>query len=707
MTLRSSSCRGLKSTKFGDWLVGILITAIAGWVYWVGNSSLYFSHGDAVWIHDMFSEMFKSSRVMGASFRDFRSGLGIWLSPAIPLLDIPTLMAMAPSGRTNEVVYGASSVASLYFSGWFLSRQFSSVAVTNRISGAILAFVTFLPSPLLWSRVPLQGNYTWMISTSGVALALLVRALSASGRFAYWRDSTLVALALIASVAPWSIWVMTIAGFWAMVGITFIAPGILPKRKLLTAMGTWLIGALVLTFFAVSIWFSIRTTASIVARETAAGYILDLAQPRIWFFDDVYPLKVPRTSLSMYGIIIVFAVGAGNVIGFRSKKFGERLLARVNTCTFALLTVYAFAHFVAQSQQFEIGPSPGYVALFLFPIWTSTIALIPQRLVIKKRTVVVKGHYESDLKTAQQSDVKVRVFNGYVLASLLVVWVLTWTVRNWDLRDTGPFFPREPSAVTAALGQLMMDSGQEDFAGRVLILQPKQSERSGLRNSQLYPTPRVKALRQEFVEAGLPTLTSYSHFNSPEYVRAMSAWFAGGKPFTRTWSVFNDLEVNVARLLGVRFVVSATPIDQGDLIHFLGVYGEDFLYELRDPNLGNFSPTEVSQIADEPEAIAQVASANFEVRRDVVASQLFGRLTSASSVSLTLNPGKVVVDVETSGRSLLVLPIEYSECMRVKSSEGEAQVTRVNYLLTGLLVSESGRYELEVKRNPYSLATCY
>jgi hypothetical protein len=96
-----------------------------------------------------------------------------------------------------------------------------------------------------------------------------------------------------------------------------------------------------------------------------------------------------------------------------------------------------------------------------------------------------------------------------------------------------------------------------------------------------------------------------------------------------------------------------------------------------------------------------MASSTFDPRVDVLVEESIEQLVPAVSSSMRAERGSVTVDVETSGRSLLVLPIEYSTCMKLAASPVSAKVMRVNYLLTGLLVEGSGRFEIDVKMNPY------
>jgi len=705
MTASSSNFRTPKSVHITDLLIGILVTMISGWVYWLGNSSLYFSHDDAAWYHDMSNELWRLQAFFGESPRDFRSGLGVWLAPSIPILDLPTLVSALPSGRTNEAIYGALSVASLYFAGWYFSRQFLSCRVATQVAGVIYAYVTFMPTPFMWTRVTLQGNINWLLAATTFALALVFRCLHQQTTNWLRIIRFGVVLSLLSAIGSWSLWVLLVTPVWFIVGLSALAfgkrNGFVSSRVLLS----FVIGLIPLSLLTMQILKLIDGTASVVDREVARGSAVDVLSPTVWFFDDVYPLVVPGTSVKLYGAIIVMTIAIGVLIALRERYKEGQLLGFVSAICTMTLTVYAIIHYLFIRQEIEIGPSPGYFALLLFPFWTSLAAVVVMRGIHLSAERIFNGRTISWQMRLKK--VFLRTPTSSALATLLVLWALLWSFDNWSLRHTPLNYPKALSRTGEYLSNRVTESRKIQFSGRVMILQSTDSLRDGVTNDVLYPTPRTKSLRRELVENSIPTISTYSHLSSPQFMKAMSSWFANGRSFARLWTVFEDLHVDTARMLGVRYVVTQVPIQVEEKITFVGQFGEDYLYELSDPNLGNFSPTEVLTSTKADDELATLASDEFDARRHVVTDRHVGSLVPATSAKFSAEGGEVVIEVQTNGRSLLVLPIEYVSCMRLRESSPPGEIFRADYLLTGLVVGQTGRYVIDVKRNPYVPGDCY
>jgi hypothetical protein len=69
-----------------------------------------------------------------------------------------------------------------------------------------------------------------------------------------------------------------------------------------------------------------------------------------------------------------------------------------------------------------------------------------------------------------------------------------------------------------------------------------------------------------------------------------------------------------------------------------------------------------------------------------VESEIPTDLVPATSASVTVDRGpSLIVRATSQGRSLLVLPFEYSHCLRIKSAAGRPQLMPVNLHQVGLM----------------------
>jgi hypothetical protein len=108
------------------------------------------------------------------------------------------------------------------------------------------------------------------------------------------------------------------------------------------------------------------------------------------------------------------------------------------------------------------------------------------------------------------------------------------------------------------------------------------------------------------------------------------------------------------------------------------------LTELSDANLGNFSPTEVRSIGSFREGLAAMHAPGFEGRRTLVTEQLLaGPFVPAADARLVYQKDGFSVSASSTGRSILVLPVQYSRCWSV-SGEGGPVLFRANLMQLGI-----------------------
>jgi hypothetical protein len=110
------------------------------------------------------------------------------------------------------------------------------------------------------------------------------------------------------------------------------------------------------------------------------------------------------------------------------------------------------------------------------------------------------------------------------------------------------------------------------------------------------------------------------------------------------------------------------------------------IYEIPDVNLGNYSPTEVKSVRSAAEIVAALGAANFDFTRQVVLStEIHDRLVPARDTKLSVIRGGLHFSGHSDGASLVVLPLQYSNCLRARDSR--ARLVRANLIMTGVIFS--------------------
>src|SRR5262249_9616446 len=199
---------------------------------------------------------------------------------------------------------------------------------------------------------------------------------------------------------------------------------------------------------------------------------------------------------------------------------------------------------------------------------------------------------------------------------------------------------------------------------------------------------------------GVHTVDEYSHLVTPQALYALHALLQnnvtgalnGFVPFPGTsWDIF----FKTLQLFGVRYYVAdpggATMADRAGYPAvtlprrpLAGEPGFWRIYELPRPNVGDYSPTDVITAASAPEMVAAMRAPNFDFTRQVVLSSApRAPLVPAQDMRLSPIHGGFHLSGRTNGTSLVVLPQQFSNCLRARDER--AQVVRADFLMTGVI----------------------
>jgi hypothetical protein len=203
----------------------------------------------------------------------------------------------------------------------------------------------------------------------------------------------------------------------------------------------------------------------------------------------------------------------------------------------------------------------------------------------------------------------------------------------------------------------------------------------------------------------IPTTNEYSQLVTPQAIYFVHELFkrnvAGDLNWFRPWintgeGSFPTL-FRAFRALGVRYVGGYVPLQIRGMDDFPSVSfprrspfssGLWVIHEISDVNVGNYSPTEITVAPSAAETIDALASPNFDFSRQAVLStELRGRLVPARDMQLSVIRGGWHVSGRSDGTSLVVLPQEFSNCLRARDER--VRLVRVDLILTGVIFSES------------------
>jgi len=201
---------------------------------------------------------------------------------------------------------------------------------------------------------------------------------------------------------------------------------------------------------------------------------------------------------------------------------------------------------------------------------------------------------------------------------------------------------------------------------------------------------------------GIPTANEYSQLVTPQvlYLNAalfqkevstdlnhFTPWVGSGDAYPLLFKTF--------QALGVRYIIGYDPFDEAEKGGFRSLTfprrqptvapGRWLIYELPDPNVGNYSPTRVVTADSAAEILMHLRDTNFDFRRDVVLSS-GESLVPARDMRLTMNRGGGFhISGHSDGTSLVILPQQFTNCL--KTSDSRVRIVRANLMWTGVIFS--------------------
>ena len=207
----------------------------------------------------------------------------------------------------------------------------------------------------------------------------------------------------------------------------------------------------------------------------------------------------------------------------------------------------------------------------------------------------------------------------------------------------------------------------------------------------------------------IPTLFANSSTISPDYYYLMTRLFAvPADAQIRSVLVLTHPHVNLLRLFGTRILITNTMLAPDSQLRPLPALTDApdlFVYELGNPNLAGFSPAQLIRCSTAEQTLAQLQRNDLDpFKQAVVFEDLPGKLTPATAPQFIWKKNVVSVQATAPGLSLLVLPFQYSHCIKLKSlikTGVQPRAIRVDLALTGILFSKTLDIVLTPRYGPF------
>jgi len=317
----------------------------------------------------------------------------------------------------------------------------------------------------------------------------------------------------------------------------------------------------------------------------------------------------------------------------------------------------------------ELGPQLNYLTWFLVPIYATSLSSGFSQLLAYARKYINNPQLVELLKTSSKS---------YFYIPIAIFILIATTIS--EVKDAGV----SPSTLPATMDKT------EQFLAQELGVSSNSVYRGRLINGEdwaEYPT---------LVQGRIPALNDYSHLLSPiQYAFTKHFFFDPGQIQSRNHLVYANTNVHLYSLLGAKYLrldwlgSPLSNLDETNSYPAVQYSENDFLVELKNVNLGNYSPTRLHVARSLDETFQIMDRKSFAPMEDVVVyKQLDANFVRVGKTELSVDSGDLRIVSESAGKTLIILPIEFSHCLKFESNNKNSNlidVFRVDGILTGLI----------------------
>lgn len=410
-------------------------------------------------------------------------------------------------------------------------------------------------------------------------------------------------------------------------------------------------------------------------------------------------------SLTSGSIIFHYAQGSAGPLLFVLAAFGAACSMRFNTgpaCAFAGLALVSMALIVIATIAVSIWPnkwSGPNVVYFEFVLWpTYALLAVNGILLLVDR---VRHNYLSGKVMSQAS-----VFG--------IVCVLLFFSPSENAAAVP--WPPKGTPITAELEARIGLKPGASFKGRVANITGVDMTANYLwfpQHSHDHALWQRVGNDMRLVGLwffGIPTFEEYSSTYSPAlYViaRGLQGW-DGPKPFRSILTVGNA-NSRIMSMLGVNYVLSQSDVTNAERVLEIETDGLESigLYHFPMANISGVGVTSVERVDDARVLVRKLFDPKNDLRSVAyVKEDIQSGLSPVTETQIVVERNGLTVTAASEGRSLLVIPFEFSHCFKITNSLTPIRIMRANLLNTAIEFSDRLNIHLTFEYGLFSNTRC-
>jgi hypothetical protein len=607
--------------------------------------------------------------------------MNVWINPAywpFAFLD-------------KEIAVDVSAVIamSVFATGCYVMARCFDVPVVPSLLAAQSTIALFGPSAIF-----LELSTVFCLTVGhGVAYAPYMIALGLLGRLepGSWRAFGAITIGIVAalfySVSCEPLWSMICGGAWAVpFAVVTFAP--LNAKTILSrcaALGT---------FFVLLLVSGYATYLYTITQYTA----------RLQFTEALDRARVPDINLSVlyyspYVKYFYLAWALGWVLGLMTLRGRPRIFVLAGLVACSALLIYDIVYLLPLNAPWRL-PLPVYIEHSLFALFTAAAAAgywgLLTRIASFGRWLFAKSLGRFPEPSAGAARARLRYAS--IGLGILVAAAIPAGVANWAL-TRGPAYAEYQHDMWSdepELQQFLVDSvGQE--VGRPY---------RGSLHFWGFADVTTHTIMTLWTR-NLHTVEEYSQLVTPPALYFLYALFNKDVRYDNNWFVpmpyvSHETYWNALQLFGTRYFVTdderrtfadpdkvgrlAATLPRRPIAQFKQPPGNWFVFELPYPNIGDYSPTEVTTARTGAEIGEILRRPDFDFRRQVVLeTKPDAPLVPAREMRLSRIRGGLHVTGKSDGTSMVILPQQFSRCLR--ASDPRVRFVRANLMMAGMIFS--------------------
>lgn len=672
----------------------LLAWAAVGFVLLLNRESQLFWHFDGSYFFDLLRRQHAWAIPLESLSIDFYQGLGDAFLPAnMRLLPESYLIDIIADRGVAKAAFYAVQLLELSIVVTIFGRLIGISPVAS-LAGALMvgaAMFPFYESGATYTIVALSPAFTPQLTT-GYVFAICFLLL---GRFSILAD-----VALVCAMVGIGYWVTLSGPLTIVLSVFFL--GIVTLSGVIAAQGRerWRkIGAMVGVTAILAAGGAFTFVAGLILNSAPAVFTTELVNDRQTLY---------YTSMlfhwQQYGPVGPVLAACGILGALGSVRSETRILRFFAITLLTYLISRLLFGVLVIVFDFWRGPSPLYFEFFAIPLYCVFAAVFVTKLL---RWTGLSRH----LGAIRPLHAKAGLF--FVLAIAIVLTAGSKQPGVAGFTDS----PR-PTAVSDFLETNIGLSPGQVFRGRAATLTGRATTRSiswlDLHRDDIDIGDRTGGDTRLFGlhQQSIPTLMQYAPTITPAFYAFATRFLAEPQDAQmRSVLVLRHIDPRILGLVGVRYVITDRTFQGNASLRLTMPVGEKrqlHVYEIREVNLGSYSPTRTVVEPDAAAILERIARPEFDGRREaVVAAALPTDLVAASTMRLVFEGSTLRVEAASKGQSLLVLPLEFSRCLRVETLRGAApSLHRVNLVQTGFLFQGAVDARLRLRHGPFVDSRC-